>query len=249
MYGGVVKENIETLLEACKKKDVFFKTREELLEFYWMTHPRFVFFKTIPYKAKLLDIGASDGSLIFWKKWGSPVREDIEFYANDIKKGQYFNKSKKFFVQDLSLELIAGYDSFFTSILASHVLEHIEDWSVFLQNTIKLLASNGLIYIELPTPESYDFPSLTEIVVAGIPVSTINFFDDRTHIKTTPIVDLTQTLTEFGLKVVVSGVIENEFLAKELLRVGYKTQDSELCTYGVWLRLGFSQYLIARKVK
>jgi len=229
------------------KTGTFFKGKDDILDFYWKTHPRFNFFKTVPREAKVLDVGASNGALVCWKKWGVPARNDIFFYANDLQKGDFFDDCAGYFVQNLSEEALKGYDGFFDAILSSHVLEHVKHWDTFVDNVVSLLATGGTMYLEWPTVESQTFPSRQKFLTEGIPVSTVNFHDDATHLSTSGLIEVAELLKKRGLVVTSQGLIRNAFLGEELLALGRKIQDSELCTYGVWMLLGFSQYLTLMK--
>src|SRR5215468_8166824 len=47
-------------------------TRDQLLEWYWRSHPRFCFFKGAPPNAWVLDLGAGGGGLPFWREYLDP---------------------------------------------------------------------------------------------------------------------------------------------------------------------------------
>ena len=68
----------------------YFKTQDEILRYYWSCDPRFYFFKTMPYNAKCLDVGAKSGGILSWKEWLPPVRKDLRMFANDIVEGEHF---------------------------------------------------------------------------------------------------------------------------------------------------------------
>ncbi len=226
------------------KKNCFFNGKNDILDFYWRAHPRLNFLKTVPENANVLDVGASSGALVCWKKWNVPIRNDISFYANDLQKGSFFDDCKGYFVQDLSAAPLKDHDGFFQAILSSHVLEHVKDWQSFFDNIVSLLTPGGTMYLEWPTVESKDFPLRQEFLDKGIPVSTVNFHDDDTHLSTACLGEIQELLEERELVVTTKGLIRNTFLGEELLALGVKTKDSELCTYGVWMLLGFSQYLV-----
>lgn len=224
-----------------------FTSRDAILSFYWNAHPRFVFFKTAPRHAKLLDIGAGDGGLVFWKGWNFPDRHDIELHVNDLSKGAHFDRCDRSIVCDLSTTIIEDGEGTYDAVMASHVLEHVREWNVFIGRLKSLLLPGGLLYLELPTPESIEFPSRQFFLDQGIPTSTVNFHDDATHLETAPIETVKTMLQTAGFTVQVSGCLKNRFLGEELLRWGRTLEDSELCTYGIWLYSGFSQYLVACK--
>src|SRR5947208_16089963 len=58
---------------------------DELVALFWQAHPRFQFFKTLPWDARVLDIGAGSGGLAHWKNWSRPPRPDLELYGVDLR--------------------------------------------------------------------------------------------------------------------------------------------------------------------
>lgn len=229
------------------KEDVLFSDKDDIIESYWKSHPRFQFFKARPRNSKFLDIGANSGALVFWKQWQEPDRSDIEMYANDLKKGMHFDKYERFFLNDLSRENLPEYKNYFQSVLISHVIEHVNDWEKFFENVDDLIVPGGEIYVEWPTVKSQRFPKRAQLMELGLQVSTVNFFDDHTHVKTAEIDEIQDILKGLNYDVFQCGLIENEFLGTELIKLGFRLNDSETATYGVWTLLGFAQYLIGKK--
>jgi len=62
---------------------------DDLLEIAWQVHPRFHFFKSLPWRANLLDLGAGDGGLANWKGWLRPQRPDLNLYGVDLSVGAH----------------------------------------------------------------------------------------------------------------------------------------------------------------
>jgi hypothetical protein len=61
----------------------------DLVELFWQAHPRFNFFKSLPWGANLLDIGAGNGGLVYWKDWLKPQRADLNLYGIDRNVGEH----------------------------------------------------------------------------------------------------------------------------------------------------------------
>jgi len=240
------QELIQHLLDI-KNGSTFFPDKGSALQFYWSGHPRFSFFKTVEHDAKMLDVGAGSGGLQCWKGWMPPIRNDIRYYANDLTKGEFFENCERFFVHNLSESPLEGHTGYFDSVFACHVLEHVPEWIPFFDNTLDVLKPGGTLYLEWPTTKSIRFPRLVEFQNAGINTSTVNFHDDATHLHTADYADVMPYLVERGLEPVIMGTIENPFLGSELLAAGTLENDQELNTYGLWMALGFSQYIIAKK--
>lgn len=227
----------------------FFADKDAMLQFYWNIHPRFQFFKTVEHEGRILDVGAGSGALQCWKRWMAPIRDDIRYYANDLTKGEYFDNCEGYFVHNLSEEPLADHVGFFDSVFACHVLEHVPDWEPFFDNLANALKPGGTLYLEWPTQKSASFPELTKFHEADIAISTVNFHDDATHLHTADIAEVLPYLNDRGLEMTNMGFIENPFIGAELLKAGARENDQELNTYGLWMALGFSQYIVAKKAE
>ena len=222
--------------------------RPELLALYWNYHPRYRFLKTLRSGSRLLDAGAGPGGIVLWRDWLPPRREDIRMCAVDMVRGELFDRYEDFQICDLDEEPLKYGDGAFEAVLLSHVLEHIKDEKKFFGELSRVLGKGGRIYIEVPTPASLDFPSRRAFIESGVDVSTVNFLDDSTHIRTFSLADLAGLAERSGFRPVESGVIANRYLADELLSFGIRNNDQELATYGLWLKLGFSHYIVAERV-
>ena len=242
-----IKDLVHWLLRT-KNIPPFFPDKESALMFYWNTHPRFSFFKTIAHNAALLDVGAGSGAMASWREWLHPVRNDIRCYANDLEKGEFFDNCEGYFVHNLSEKPLDGYSEYFDSIMSCHVLEHVQEWDPFFDNMLDTLKPGGTLFLEWPTIRSQSLPSMSVFLDAGVKTSTVNFYDDSTHIHTADIPDVLPLLTDREMKVMSTGIIQNTFMGAELLKTGAKTNDMELNLYGLWITLGFSQYITATKV-
>ncbi len=231
-------------------------SRDDLLELYWASHPRFRFLKDCDKNANLLDIGASTGGLFFWKQWGKPDRSDIRMTGIDLEKGEYFDYLDDYRVINIDNAELPFENTSFNTIMISNVGEHIRNFTsknsnagnVHLLNEIfRVLDRNGKCYIELPSHSTKQAPSRRLFLEQGIPVSTVNFYDDRTHIDTMDPDELAEECIKIGFKVVNGGYIENDFLVDKLLSYGILNKDAELVTYGAWLKFSSEHYLVLSK--
>lgn len=223
------------------------REKNKLIDLYWNFHPRFKFFKGLPKRCTLLDVGASSGGLFYWQDWGLPVRNDIKMYALDLQKGELFHRYQGYFIENLNSSQIPVDEGFFDAALISHVLEHLENTNHFFSEMNRCIKAKGRIYIETPTYETQHFPSRQAFVDNGINMSITNFFDDKTHIKARTLDEIAYLCKTNGFTVLESGMIENKYLEDELVSYGFKNHDPEIIQYGVWLKLRWSQYLIAEK--
>lgn len=154
--------------------------KNTILENYWMFHPKFIFFKTLPENSILLDVGAGNGGLVHFKKYMYPKRDDIRMYAVDLYEGQWFYLYDGFKILDLEHDDIPFPEDFFNAAVISHVIEHIHKPYNLLNNLKKLIKKGGLVYVEYPGPLSVVAPSRKKYRNL---CSTLNFYDDSSHVS------------------------------------------------------------------
>jgi SAM-dependent methyltransferase len=223
--------------------------RNALLVEHWCSHPRHTFLKTLTKHAKLLDIGAANGGLYYWRTWCPPVRYDIDLYGIDINKDDFIKLYKDHQVVNIEDGKLKFKDDFFDAILMSHVMEHIQDTTNIQSEINRTLKKGGFIYIETPTSNTLDCVSLSDLKSHGILSSTFNFYDDSTHIRPWDIDDLEGLLSGMGIETIEKGIIGGSpNLAKKLLRYGILHQDAEITTYGLWRLTDWSAYVIGMKI-
>lgn len=221
--------------------------RDSLLERYWPLHPRYQFFKGVPPGARFLDIGAGSGGLSFWKEWGMPQRSDIQMYGVDLTVGKHAERYVEFHAINLDIDALPFKDGFFDIVYASHLIEHVDHLKLFAEAR-RVSKPGALMFLETPTPESKSAPSCDAFIGSGYEASTLNFYDDSTHIDTLSLRYLKQTLGRFGFTVEHSGIIRFEALEPELLSIGLQLHDKEILTFGLWSRFQFAEYVVARRV-
>jgi SAM-dependent methyltransferase len=222
-------------------------SRPELVSLYWNYHPRYRFLKTLRRETRLLDAGAGPGGLVLWKEWLPPRREDIRMSAVDMVRGELFDRYDDFQVCNLDREPLRYGPGTFDAVLLSHVLEHIKDERAFFRELGRVLRPGGRLYVEVPTPASLHFPGRQKFLDSGIDVSTVNFFDDSTHLRTFSLGELALLAHDAGFTAVETGLITNRYIEDELLSFGIQNRDQELATYGLWSKLGFAHYMIAER--
>jgi SAM-dependent methyltransferase len=223
------------------------RSRDTLIYEYWAAHPRYCFFKSVKRDAALLDVGAGSGGLAVWKGWGPPLRDDIRMYGIDLLEGEYFDRYEDFDLIDLSTTRTKFETGMFDAAVLSHIIEHVGDQRALIAEMRRVLKPNAKAYIEWPHPASTRFPRSSVLASMGLHTHTVNFFDDGTHLSAFPPEETKARLIEGGFEIVSSGMVFNDFLAPELISYGFKNQDQETTTYGIWLLLGFSTYIIAER--
>jgi SAM-dependent methyltransferase len=220
----------------------------DLHNLYWSNHPRFLYFKNVVPSAKLLDLGAGPGSVALWKNWKEPLRPDINMYAADIQAGEFLNLYQDYHLCDLEKDKIKFSSKYFDSILCSHVFEHISNLDHLLSECRRLLKPAGQFYIECPSQFSLKNPSNRLFAKKGISVSTVNFFDDPSHLRTFSLAELTSLLEHHQFQILRSGYIDHPYLEDEMFTYGIDHDNIEIMTYAVWARTRFSQYVVCQKI-
>lgn len=219
-------------------------SRNALLEFYWRAHPRFSFFKNVPHGTLLLDAGAGSGALAHWRQWMEPARMDIRLHGIDRNPGEHFDLYEQTWLGELEECLAALPRERYNAIMCSHVLEHVYNPQHTLEQLCRVLRRDGTLYLEMPSQQSRDNPSRTELIMRGFDCSTLNFTDDHSHLKTMSISELCHLTNDAGLDADASGTICLPFVQTELMALGLQTHDSELLTYGLWSATRFAQFVL-----
>ena len=235
--GARVPECPETLASA---------SRKQLIDWYWMGHPRFQFFKGLPQGAHLLDIGAGSGGLPHWRHYLSPERSDLKLSGIDLQEPETRKLYADFKVANLD-QGIPFPDASFDAAFASHLIEHVTSPENLMSEVARCVRPGGVVYIEMPAPASKNLPRAEEFRQAGWPMMISNFFDDGTHRDTFDLETLRKMAKRGGLDVVHEGTIRAPYLEDALISRGCKWKDSELLLYGYWSSTRWAQFAVFQK--
>jgi SAM-dependent methyltransferase len=244
-----IVQNAIAALNDFKPVSIDGHDRNKLIELYWQYNQRFKTFKTFSKQnGSVLDIGSGSGGLVFWKDYLHPHRMDLKMTALDLQKGEFFDRYEKYVILNLDQKGLPFDNESFDYIMLSHLIEHVSDWKALLQECNRVLKREGTIYIETPSKHTLNLPSKKHFVEKGFPCTTINFFDDDTHVEP---VDLQQVSTfgnELGFITLEGGYCKSIYLENILLSYGHKHNDQEVCQYGLWSKLLFSTYIVLQKI-
>ena len=142
--------------------------------FAWLdTRARFV--AKTPVGGALLDLGTSNGETL---SHIAELRPDLRLFAVD--KGSVPQKCPQgceFRQVDLEKEKLPWPDGSMDAMTCMHLVEHLNDFSLFLAEIARVLRPGGRIYFETPHPKSL---ILSSSLSTEIP---LNFFDDLTHVR------------------------------------------------------------------
>jgi ubiquinone/menaquinone biosynthesis C-methylase UbiE len=137
---------------------------------------KYAFVASLNDKGKvLLDVGCGFDSVLKLKRH-APLATfdgaDIERYYM-TEEGVRAMRNYWLFPPDGFMENLLSTGEQYDGIVLSHVIEHVKDPHVFLQQLVALLKDGGKVYVSTPAPESLNFPSLK--------MGCLNFRDDPTH--------------------------------------------------------------------
>ncbi len=110
------------------------------------------FMKKYLSNGSVIDIGCGDGKFLadLNRKYG----KDLTYCAGDISQSALNLVGKHHFIDDTILMDITNIgtlpESKYTGVIASEVLEHIDDWKSALSNITNLVEPGGYIFITVP---------------------------------------------------------------------------------------------------
>lgn len=133
-----------------------------------------------PEPAKILDVGAGEGSFL---QTASLLRPSADLFAVDIHNyldPEILKKRAEFHICDLSTQQLPFDDNFFDYINCSHVLEHVPNPISVLKEMQRTLKPGGILYLETPDTR---WAALPRIPLLTSDDGTYNFWDDPTHLR------------------------------------------------------------------
>lgn len=191
----------------------------------------------------LLDIGSGNHSASKTKR----VFPHCEYHGVDLEKG--FNNTEEdfaamsaFYEMDLTrLDFSAIPDNYFDVIQMVHVIEHLYNGDEVIIGLLPKLKSSGYIYMEYPGLKSTKLPSMP---------GTLNFKDDKTHVRIYTIKELTGLLIQNNCGVIKSGTRRNGWfmMAMPFRVIGSWMKGKKLQGNIFWDVLGFAEYLWVKKL-
>lgn len=189
----------------------------------------------------LLDLGSSDGETL---RHMAELRPDLRFFAVD-KDGcpEAYPPNCRFHAADFERDTLPWPDRSMDAITCMHVVEHLVSLDCLWSEIARLLAPGGSIYIETPHPRSLTLPSASGGAAGTF---TLNFHDDKTHVRLIPVDELARGARAHGLQTLGSGTSRNWlFAASYPVFVFLPPSRKKLTARVHWV--GWSAYLIARR--
>jgi SAM-dependent methyltransferase len=218
---------------------------DQLLELFWLFHPRYRFIKSLPWGVSLIDIGAGDGALAYWREWGKPDRSDLRLYGGDLTEGAHRRLYDGWECLDLDERSPSFPNVELNAFIASHVIEHLRE----PERLIRWIADRGQIgsriYLEWPSRATLDLPTKDQLRECGIDVAASNFKDDETHKECPDLQGISAYLQSCGLAVTAQGEIDLGVIGEEMFA---RANEPNLRTMGYWSITRWCVFVEARKI-
>lgn len=226
------------------------KVEKYIIRFLEFRSEKYTYLRHIPENGKVLDIGCGDCRRLRYRSY---FRNDLVNYGidsrDDVRCGKYLNT---FYNLDITREKLPFAEEYFDLVVLSHVVEHLpKDGFLFVMKEIRrVLKEGGYVYIEFPSEKTRHFMTAETLRRFACPVTTLNFYDDKTHISLYTIQELTGILRDEKMSVCGSGDIREpvkKCLSPMLLLAGYMMRDKSIFTGSLWALLNWASFIIARK--
>ena len=191
---------------------------------------------------KLLDVGVGNHSAT---KTVS-LFPHCEYYGVDLNKDYNndeddFSVMKCFYEMDLTkLDFHRIPDNYFDGIWIVHVIEHLYNGDLVIENLTKKLKAGGYMYIEYPGIRSTRLPSM---------YGTLNFKDDLSHVRVYSVKELAHLFERNHCKVLRGGIRRNVFfiLVFPFRIIGHWLRGKKLIGNIFWDLLGFAEFIYVQK--
>ncbi len=198
-------------------------------------------FGSRPYK--LLDVGAGHSVTAFSKRAPNCEYHGVEFFTEYGETER--SKMKELWKLDLTkLEFDAIPNDHFDAINMSHIIEHLENGDEVVSNMLSKLKPGGVIYIEYPGEKSTRLPRWKKRN------TTLNFYDDDTHVRIFDIPEVESILKKHEFQILSSGTRRSWMHILAVMPAGILTWiflRKQLRGDYFWDLLGFAEYVFARK--
>jgi SAM-dependent methyltransferase len=209
--------------------------------------PRTLFLKSLPSGAQVMDVGAGDGSLVNYKSWPMFGRPDLKLHALSLDKGEHFDSYDSYEIKNFETEDDVFPGLTFDAMVCCHFIEHMHDPQCTIEFFARRIRKGGRLYLEWPHPITKTFPPNRKLIELGFPLSTLNFFDDGTHIEAWEGNVILSMLRDCGFAIETAGRVYLPWIGEQMKNHGLANNDVVRTTIGTWAALGWPQYVIASR--
>ena len=192
---------------------------------------------------KCLDVGAGHSVTVFSRRAPNCEYYGVEFFIDYSEEER--SKMKELWEIDLTkLEFDVIPDNYFDAINLSHIIEHLQNGDEVISKIQSKLKSGGVIYIEYPGEKSTRLPRWKKRN------TTLNFYDDDTHVRVFNTQEVENILLKHGFRTLSSGTRRSWMHILAVMPVGvlgWIFLRKRLRGDYFWDLLGFAEYVFARK--
>jgi len=130
----------------------------------------------LPPGASILDVGCGPGKLL---RRVAGARDDLVLAGLDLRRAPTLPPVVDFVEVDLEGAPIPFADGAFQLVVCSHVLEHLSDPRSTVGEIRRVLAPEGVAYLEVPSERTLRAPSCPRWLKPRVPLA---FADEATHV-------------------------------------------------------------------
>lgn len=209
---------------------------KHLRAFPWLDTRAFYVSRT-PSGGNLLDLGSSDGETL---NHIAELRPDLRLHSADkFGSPEKYPQGCDFQRLDFCADRFPWPDGSMDCVTCMHVIEHLDDLTNLLREISRVLKPGGIAYFETPHPKTVHLPSAEGKF-------TLNFYDDKTHVRVVSMDELGFKLRSTPLCIERTGVSRNWIFAASHPLLFFTPESRQRFTARVhWI--GWSAYLVARK--
>lgn len=228
----------------CFSKKIRFFLRRK---YYILSKPKFYFItknKQKNQKLNILDIGCGGNSpietkFVFPNSRYVGIDRDFNYHNNEISINTIDKKIRFDLNSNIDFLKKKLINESFDIIIFNHTIEHTYNGIEILKLVSNRLKSQGCIYIEFPSIRSLALPSMK---------GTLNFCDDKTHLRIYSIQEIANTLLLNDCRVLKGGKRLNLFsLFLMPIRLINCLILKKSPAGAFWDLLGFADYVFASK--
>lgn len=242
---GLARMNVDQVVEWYNRLRQRRLDPGAVQELYALLHPRAAFLKTLVSDARVLDLGAGDGSLATMLRWPKPDRSDLELYAYSLEKGEHFDDFAGWELGDWNKAPPALSGLEFDAVLCSHFIEHLAVPASVPRWLGARLPANARVYIEWPSENALLQPRRAALLERGVDLTISHFYDDATHRDLPARAQVITALEREGFVIEGQGLIRLPWLEEQLMACFRDSADPFGRQAAFWLATGWSQYVVA----